>query len=105
MGGLAKIRAVLHRLPVQLTLFGLAYFVCARAGLAFGDGTGITPVWAANGLLLAVLLAVSRRTWTVFVGTAYAADVAANLAGGVGLTSAGIALGDMVEVLLAAILI
>jgi diguanylate cyclase (GGDEF)-like protein/PAS domain S-box-containing protein len=105
MHAFADTRAAPRRLPVQLVLFGFVYFACARAGLAFGDEAGVTPIWPASGLLLGVLLVAPRRRWPAFAAVAFAADLGANLAAGIGIAGPGVALGDTVEALLAAAVI
>ncbi|MEA3538348.1 MAG: diguanylate cyclase [Pseudomonadota bacterium] len=64
-------------------VIGLAHFVVALINIRLtGWSVGMATVWAANALVLAVLLVVPTRRWTPYVISVWIAGFAANLLGG-----------------------
>jgi diguanylate cyclase (GGDEF)-like protein/PAS domain S-box-containing protein len=99
----------ISRLPSIWRLAGLgcilgllsycALLLNARSG-------GVTVLWPSNGLLLGVLLLVSRRQWPAYVAVAFAVDAGINLSlsnpAPISIYLAGC---NMIEVLIAALLL
>ena len=101
-----NIAVTLRNPRLQVAMFGLAYFACARAGLAFAVEPQIIALWPASGLYLGVLLITARRRWPAFAAAAFAAGLAASLIADTGLTtSIGIGVAAACEGLLAAIVV
>src|ERR1700757_89724 len=84
-------------------LLGLLSYSALMLNLRTG---GITVLWPSNGLLLSVLLLTRRKYWPAYVGVAYLVDLGTNLslANPLG-TSAYLAGCNMIEVLVAALLL
>ncbi|MFC3229055.1 MASE1 domain-containing protein [Marinibaculum pumilum] len=77
------------RLPLQLAVFGTAYFLGAMAYVALYWRTGdLPPVWPPAGLYLAALLLVRPVRWPWWIAAAAPAGLAAFLIGGYGLSTA-----------------
>jgi len=84
-----------HRLALQCLLFGLAYGVAARIGLAYSSlAPNVTLLWAPTGISLFVVLRWGGRLWPgIVVG-----DVIANAGTGVPLWAiGGIAAGNLLQ--------
>lgn len=68
-----------YRLLVPLAA-GLGYYLSARLGVAASAmSEGISIFWLPNGILLAALLMVPRRTWPLYMLAAVLAEIAADL--------------------------
>lgn len=88
-------------------LTGLSYYVAAVTSLALTQGAdNIATLWPSSGILLAALLATSRRMAGWHVTTAALASLAANLgADNTLLVSIGFTLANLAESVLAAVLL
>jgi integral membrane sensor domain MASE1 len=93
--------------PTQVVLAGLLYFLTARASLALiAQPTAIAAIWPPSGLLLGLLLLAAVDSWALLVGAVAVAITLANLLAGNGpLVSAGFAVANCAESLLAASLV
>jgi PAS domain S-box-containing protein len=99
MTDLPEIRFKALRIVFMGTAVCLIYFLAARLGFSLASvHTNVSPVWPPTGVAIASLLLFGRSLWpAVFVGA-----FAANLWTGVStLTAGGIALGNMLEAVLA----
>lgn len=92
---------------MSAALFALAYFACARAGLSLvAQPESIASLWPASGLALAWLTLSPRRRWPALVGALVVANLAANALAGVGpAPSAGFALANALEAVVAAVVV
>ena len=85
----------------ELALFGFAYFLVSRIGLAFLVPGQVSEIWPATGVAIAILTLRGRRLWpAIFLGAWLS-----TLSAVPWYTAIGIALGDTLEALLAATLL
>ena len=82
-------------------------FVLALAGIELTRlGDRIASVWLANGAILALILHAPRREWPALLATAFAANIAANLAAADTLVTAfALAGSNLLEIGLVAVLL
>ena len=93
----------LGRYALELVGIGLAYFVCAKLGLALASiNPSATPIWPPTGLALAAVMLWGYRVWPAVFVAAWLAN--ATTAGSL-YTSSAIALGNTLESVLGAYLI
>ena len=93
----------LGRYAFELVGIGLAYFVCAKVGLALASiNPSATPIWPPTGLALAAVMLWGYRVWPAVFVAAWLAN--ATTAGSI-YTSSAIALGNTLECVLGAYLI
>src|SRR5262245_12181009 len=86
--------------PAQVTLLAAIYFGAAKLGLMMAFvAEHVTAVWPPAGIALAALLLFGYRFWPAITLGAFLANLTANTPLG---TTAGIALGNTLEALLAA---
>jgi integral membrane sensor domain MASE1 len=91
------------RRALRLFGIGIAYFVCAKIGLALASiHPSSTPIWPATGLALAAVLVCGYRVWPAVFVAAWLAN--ATTAGSI-YTSSGIAVGNTLESVVGAYLI
>lgn len=86
---------------------GLVYLLSALAGIAVARFPGgFAAIWIANALALTVLLRNGRRVWPAALLAVAIAGMAANLAFGVPVaTAAGLTAANVIEILIAALII
>jgi signal transduction histidine kinase/CheY-like chemotaxis protein len=91
------------RRALQLIGIGIAYFICAKIGLALASvHPSATPIWPPTGLALAAVLICGYRVWPAVFVAAWLAN--ATTAGSI-YTSSGIALGNTLESVVGAYLV
>ncbi|WP_238376489.1 GGDEF domain-containing protein [Thiobacillus denitrificans] len=94
-----------HMLLLPLAT-GLAYYLGAVLGVAASAmSEGIAIFWLPNGILLVVLLSTARHHWPLHLAAAVLAEIAADLPTFTLLQALGFAAVNVVECLLAALLL
>ena len=93
--------------PVHLTFVFLLYFLVSLGGNALTRTPSVADIiWPANGLLLAILLRLPRRSWAIYIVTSIVANVLAHSYFHFTLAQALLfSAGNTVEVLVAASLL
>lgn len=102
-----ELLALLGRSPLGPLALGLAYLGLSSASLALSRGSdGGAIIWGPSGLLLATLLVVPRNRLWWFIGAAAFASMASNMGAGFApLLAAGFTLANMLEALIATLIV